>query len=56
MELTKNTFNYSKIIKSAIFVLIGTALLAISSKIQTQFTLADNLDLDTLAVFNTEDT
>ena len=39
MELTKNTFNYSKIIKSAIFVLIGTALLAISSKIQTPFTL-----------------
>ena len=39
MELTKNIINNSKIIKSAIFVLIGTALLAISSKIQTPFTL-----------------
>ena len=39
MELTKNIFNYSKVIKSAIFVLIGTGLLAISSKIQTPFTL-----------------
>ena len=39
MELTKNIINYSKIIKSAIFVLIGTGLLAISSKIQTPFTL-----------------
>ena len=39
MELTKNIINNSKMIKSAIFVLIGTALLAISSKIQTPFTL-----------------
>tara|TARA_B100001121_G_C18340307_1_gene457579 strand:+ start:28 stop:579 length:552 start_codon:yes stop_codon:yes gene_type:complete len=39
MELTKNIINNSKVIKSAIFVLIGTALLAISSKIQTPFTL-----------------
>ena len=39
MELTKNITSNSKIIKSAIFVLIGTALLAISSKIQTPFTL-----------------
>tara|TARA_B100000963_G_scaffold28437_1_gene21038 strand:+ start:304 stop:855 length:552 start_codon:yes stop_codon:yes gene_type:complete len=39
MELTKNIINNSKIIKSAIFVLAGTALLAISSKIQTPFTL-----------------
>ena len=39
MELTKNIFNNSKVIKSTIFVLIGTALLAISSKIQTPFTL-----------------
>ena len=39
MELTKNIISNSKIIKSAIFVLIGTALLAISSKIQTPFTL-----------------
>ena len=39
MELTKNIFNNSKVIKSTIFVLIGSALLAISSKIQTPFTL-----------------
>ena len=39
MELTKNIFSNSKVIKSTIFVLIGTALLAISSKIQTPFTL-----------------
>ena len=39
MELTKNIINNSKLIKSALFVLIGTALLAISSKIQTPFTL-----------------
>ena len=39
MELTKNIINNSKIIKSAILVIIGTALLAISSKIQTPFTL-----------------
>ena len=39
MELTKNIISNSKIIKSAIFVLIGTALLAMSSKIQTPFTL-----------------
>ncbi len=39
MELTKNFINTSKLIKSAIFVLIGSALLAISSKIQTPFTL-----------------
>ena len=39
MELTKNIISNSKLIKSAIFVLIGTALLAISSKIQTPFTL-----------------
>ena len=39
MELTKNIISNSKIIKSAIFVLLGTALLAISSKIQTPFTL-----------------
>ena len=39
MELAKNIISNSKIIKSAIFVLIGTALLAISSKIQTPFTL-----------------
>ena len=39
MELTKNFINNSKIIKSTIFVLIGSALLAISSKIQTPFTL-----------------
>ena len=39
MELAKNITSYSKIIKSAIIVLIGTALLAISSKIQTPFTL-----------------
>ena len=39
MELAKNIINNSKIIKSTIFVLIGTALLAISSKIQTPFTL-----------------
>ena len=39
MELTKNFINTSKIIKSTIFVLIGSALLAISSKIQTPFTL-----------------
>ena len=39
MELTKNIFTNSKVIKSTIFVLIGSALLAISSKIQTPFTL-----------------
>ena len=39
MELTKNIITNSKMIKSAVFVLIGTALLAISSKIQTPFTL-----------------
>ena len=39
MELTKNIINNTKIIKSAILVIIGTALLAISSKIQTPFTL-----------------
>ena len=39
MELAKNIINNSKIIKSTIFVIIGTALLAISSKIQTPFTL-----------------
>mgnify|MGYP001463313910 FL=1 len=39
MELTKNIFNNSKVVKSTIFVLIGSALLAISSKIQTPFTL-----------------
>ena len=39
MELTKNFINNSKVIKSSIFVLIGSALLAISSKIQTPFTL-----------------
>ena len=39
MELTKNIFSNSKIIKSTIFVLVGSALLAISSKIQTPFTL-----------------
>ena len=38
MELTKNFINNSKIIRSTIFVLIGSALLAISSKIQTPFT------------------
>ena len=39
MDLTKNFIYNSKIIKSTIFVLIGSALLAISSKIQTPFTL-----------------
>jgi len=39
MELTKNIINYSKVIKSTILILIGTALLAVSSKIQTPFTL-----------------
>ena len=39
MELTKNFINISKIIKSSIFVLVGSALLAISSKMQTPFTL-----------------
>ena len=39
MELTKNIFSNSKVIKSTIFVLVGSALLAISSKIQTPFTL-----------------
>ena len=39
MELTKNIFNNSKVIKYSLFVLIGSALLAISSKIQTPFTL-----------------
>ena len=39
MELTKNIINNSKIIKSSIIVIIGTALLAVSSKIQTPFTL-----------------
>tara|TARA_B100000963_G_scaffold317411_1_gene297845 strand:- start:542 stop:1093 length:552 start_codon:yes stop_codon:yes gene_type:complete len=39
MELTKNIINTSKVIKSTIFILVGTGLLAISSKIQTPFTL-----------------
>ena len=39
MELTKNILINSKVVKSTIFVLIGSALLAISSKIQTPFTL-----------------
>ena len=39
MELTKNFIYSSNIIKSTLFVLIGSALLAISSKIQTPFTL-----------------
>tara|TARA_B100001057_G_C22292944_1_gene735234 strand:+ start:28 stop:579 length:552 start_codon:yes stop_codon:yes gene_type:complete len=39
MELTKNITNTSKVIKSTIFILVGTGLLAISSKIQTPFTL-----------------
>ena len=39
MELAKNVTNNSKVIKSSIIVIIGTALLAISSKIQTPFTL-----------------
>ena len=39
MDLAKNSINISKIIKSVIFALVGSALLAISSKIQTPFTL-----------------
>ena len=39
MDLAKNSINISNIIKSVIFALVGSALLAISSKIQTPFTL-----------------
>jgi biotin transport system substrate-specific component len=39
MELTKNISINSKIIKSSLAVVFGTILLAISSKIQTPFTL-----------------
>jgi|TARA_B100001939_G_scaffold323708_1_gene315133 biotin transport system substrate-specific component len=39
MELTKNIISNSRLIKSTLFILVGTALLTISSKIQTPFTL-----------------
>ena len=51
MEITKNITSNSKRIKSAIFVLIGTALLAISSKIQTPFTLVPETMQTVIAMY-----